>query len=107
MKHILLDTNVVLDALLLTGSHGRRTRFRFWQAHVAGQIDAHAIATSLTNIFYVSRKLGASGLGKVFTPVSTNCGSSPSMPRCCRRRLRSVGAISRTIFRSPARQPPS
>jgi predicted nucleic acid-binding protein len=56
MKHVLLDTNVVLDALL-DRQPWSPDAIQIWQAHVAGQIDAHVIATSLTNIFYVSRKL--------------------------------------------------
>lgn len=56
MKRVLLDTNVVLDVLLDRQPWSPKAT-QIWQAHLAGRVEAHLIATSLTNIFYVSRKL--------------------------------------------------
>jgi predicted nucleic acid-binding protein len=56
MKRVLLDTNVVLDALL-DRQPWSAAATQIWQAHRAGKVEAHVNATSVTNIFYVSRKL--------------------------------------------------
>ena len=53
---VLLDTNVVLDVLLnrqpwVTEASG------IWQANDAGELDGYIVATTLTNIFYVARRL--------------------------------------------------
>jgi predicted nucleic acid-binding protein len=56
MKAILLDTNVVLDVLLARQPWSQDAT-EIWQAHRAGTVAAHVAATTLTNIFYVSRKL--------------------------------------------------
>lgn len=53
---VLLDTNVVLDVLL-----NRETWVKdsaaVWQASDQGRIIGHITATTLTDIFYVSRRL--------------------------------------------------
>ena len=53
---ILLDTNVVLDVLL------RRETWladaeRLWEAAEQGHVHAHVCASSITDIFYICRKL--------------------------------------------------
>jgi predicted nucleic acid-binding protein len=56
MNRILLDTNVVLDALLERDPWVAEAR-AIWDAHLRYRISAHITATSLTDIFYVSRRL--------------------------------------------------
>ena len=56
MRPVLLDTNIVLD-VLLERTPWSQDATEIWQAHRAGTIDAHLVATTLTNIFYVSRRL--------------------------------------------------
>ena len=55
MMRVLLDTNVVLDALLERAPWVAEAR-AIWEAHLAYRIAAHITATSLTDIFYVSRR---------------------------------------------------
>ena len=54
--HVLLDTNVVLD-VLLNRQPWVSEAAAIWQANDVGQIDAYLVATTLTNIFYVARRL--------------------------------------------------
>jgi predicted nucleic acid-binding protein len=56
MNAVLLDTNIVLD-VLLERQPWSQAAIAIWQAHRAGTVAAHVAATTLTNIFYVSRKL--------------------------------------------------
>jgi predicted nucleic acid-binding protein len=56
MIRVLLDTNVVLDALLERDPWVQEAR-AIWQAHLQLRIAAHFTATSLTDVFYVSRRL--------------------------------------------------
>jgi predicted nucleic acid-binding protein len=56
MKAVLLDTNIVLDVLLDRQPWSREAT-EIWQAHRTGDVSAHIAATTLTNVFYVSRKL--------------------------------------------------
>ena len=55
MIHALLDTNVILDALLdrLPWNYEAQS---LWQADADGQFVAYVTATSLTDIFYLSRR---------------------------------------------------
>ncbi len=55
MIHALLDTNVILDALLerLPWSTEATT---IWQAKLDRQFTAYVTATSVTDIFYISRR---------------------------------------------------
>jgi predicted nucleic acid-binding protein len=55
MTRALFDTNVILDALLdrLPWSADAKA---LWQAHLNNQFAAHVTATSLTDIFYISRR---------------------------------------------------
>lgn len=55
MIHALLDTNVILDALLdrLPWNYEAKS---LWQADADGQFVAYVTATSLTDIFYLSRR---------------------------------------------------
>ena len=55
MIRVLLDTNVVLDALLNRQPWNTRAR-AIWQAHLDNQIAAHITATSATDVFYVARR---------------------------------------------------
>src|SRR5688572_26864984 len=52
----LLDTNVILDVLLKrepwVGDSGA-----IWRAHDAGRLRGHVMASAITDIFYVARKL--------------------------------------------------
>jgi len=56
MRRVLLDTNVVLDALLERAPWVAEAK-AIWEAHLGYRIAAHITATSLTDIFYVSRRL--------------------------------------------------
>ena len=55
MIHALLDTNVILDVLLdrLPWNYEAQS---LWQADADGQFVAYVTATSLTDIFYLSRR---------------------------------------------------
>ena len=55
MTRALLDTNVILDALLDRQPWSTDARV-LWQAHLNNQFAAHVTATSLTDIFYISRR---------------------------------------------------
>jgi predicted nucleic acid-binding protein len=56
MTRVLLDTNVVLDVLL--DRHPWNVQaIAIWQAHLQNQIAAHMTATSVTDVFYVARRL--------------------------------------------------
>jgi predicted nucleic acid-binding protein len=56
MIRVLLDTNVVLDALLSRTPWNAEADAIF-EANRVGQIAAHLTATSLTDVFYVARRL--------------------------------------------------
>lgn len=68
MNRILLDTNVVLDALLERAPWVADAR-AIWDAHLRYRATAHITATSLTDIFYVSRRLA--GRAKAWVAVGT------------------------------------
>jgi predicted nucleic acid-binding protein len=53
---VLFDANVLLDVLLEREPWFADSQ-AVWQAHDRQQIQGHIIATSLTNLFYVARKL--------------------------------------------------
>ena len=56
MTRVLLDTNVVLDVLL--DRHPWNVQaIAIWQAHLRNEIAAHMTATSVTDVFYVARRL--------------------------------------------------
>lgn len=55
MIRALLDTNVILDALLDRQPWSTDAK-ALWQAHLNNQFAAHVTATSLTDIFYISRR---------------------------------------------------
>jgi predicted nucleic acid-binding protein len=53
---VLVDTNVVLDHLLLREPwHGEAQPF--WQAHDSGRVVGYLPASTLTDIFYIGRRL--------------------------------------------------
>jgi predicted nucleic acid-binding protein len=56
MKRIMLDTNIVLDALLERDPWVAEAR-TIWSNHLRSRIAAHITASSLSDIFYVSRRL--------------------------------------------------
>jgi predicted nucleic acid-binding protein len=56
MSRILLDTNVVLDALL-TRTPWNVDAEAIFKANRGGQIAAHMTANSLADVFYVARRL--------------------------------------------------
>ena len=68
MNRILLDTNVVFDALLERDPWVAEAK-AIWEAHLQYHISAHITATSLTDIFYVSRRLR--GREKAWIAVGT------------------------------------
>ena len=53
---VLLDTNVVLDVLLQRGQWLADAEV-IWQASVDGQLESCVTASSLTDIYYISRRL--------------------------------------------------
>jgi predicted nucleic acid-binding protein len=54
--NVLLDLNVVLD-VILQRQPWLAEATAVWNAHHRGQIRAHLVATSLTNLFYIARRL--------------------------------------------------
>ncbi len=68
MRHVLLDTNVVLDVLFDRAPWAAESR-AIWQAVDDGQILAYLAATTFTNIFYVGRRI--SGLQSAHKAVQT------------------------------------
>ena len=66
MIHALLDTNVVLDALLDRTPWNIQAN-AIWQAQLDKQFIAYVTATTLTDIFYISRRYG--GLEKAWRLV--------------------------------------
>ncbi len=66
MIHALLDTNVVLDALLDRTPWNIQAN-AIWQAQLDKQFVAYVTATALTDIFYISRRYG--GLEKAWRLV--------------------------------------
>lgn len=55
MIHALLDTNVVIDALLERPPWSSDAK-PLWQAHREKQLVAYVTATTLTDVFYLSRR---------------------------------------------------
>jgi predicted nucleic acid-binding protein len=55
MTRALFDTNVILDVLLDRHPWSADAKV-LWQAHLNNQFAAHVTATSLTDIFYISRR---------------------------------------------------
>jgi len=55
MTHALLDTNVVLDTLFDRQPWSADAK-TLWQAHLNNQLAAYITATSLTDVFYISRR---------------------------------------------------
>lgn len=66
MIHALLDTNVVLDALLDRTPWNVQANV-IWQAQLDKRFVAYVTATTLTDIFYISRRYG--GLEKAWQLV--------------------------------------
>ena len=66
MIHALLDINVVLDALLARTPWNVQAN-AIWQAQLDKRFVAYATATTLTDIFYISRRYG--GLEKAWQLV--------------------------------------
>jgi len=52
---VLLDTNIVLDALLDREPWNENAK-AIWQAHLHGELAAHITANALTDIFYIARR---------------------------------------------------
>ena len=59
MIHALLDTNVILD-VLLDRTPWSTDAVVLWQAKLDGQFAAYVTATSLTDIFYITRRYAGS-----------------------------------------------
>ncbi|MCY2995883.1 MAG: PIN domain-containing protein [Planctomycetota bacterium] len=55
MIRVLLDTNIVLDALLDRAPWNADAR-AIWEAQLGGRLAAHVTASSLTDVFYVARR---------------------------------------------------
>ena len=66
MIHALLDTNVILDALLDRTPWNIQAN-AIWQAQLDKQFVAYVTATTLTDIFYISHRYG--GLDKAWRLV--------------------------------------
>lgn len=66
MIHALLDTNVVIDALLERPPWSSDAK-PLWQAHREKQFAAYVTATTLTDIFYLSHR--HAGLAKAWQSV--------------------------------------
>lgn len=56
MMQILLDTNVILDVLLKREPWVAEAS-ALWKAHDEGRITGYIVASSVTNIFYIARRL--------------------------------------------------
>jgi predicted nucleic acid-binding protein len=70
---VLVDTNVILDALLERQPWVAEAA-TIWQANLTGEVAAHMTATSLTDVFYIGRRLPAEPVpGRPFVLASTNC----------------------------------
>ena len=55
-KRVLFDTNVIIDVLTNREPFVAASKV-VWQLHDQGDIDGYLSATSLTNLFYITRKL--------------------------------------------------
>ena len=53
---VLIDTNVVLD-ILLERSEWVVDAERIWQASRDGRLSSHVSASSITDVYYISRRL--------------------------------------------------
>ena len=67
---VLLDLNVVLDALL-GREPWRAEADAIWDANKDGQVDARMSAAALPTLFYLALQAGRPG--RVPTPAATNC----------------------------------
>ena len=65
---VLLDANVVLDVLLNRAPWATEAK-TIWQANDEGQLTAYITATTITDIFYVARRIA--GLSIAQTAVQT------------------------------------
>ena len=63
--NVLLDTNIVLDVLLEREPWFSDSQ-EIWQASEDGRLTAHLLASTLTDIFYIARKLA--GIEKARMP---------------------------------------
>jgi hypothetical protein len=54
--NILIDLNIVLDVILQRQPWFAETTV-IWDANRQGQIHGHLVATSLTNLFYITRRI--------------------------------------------------
>jgi predicted nucleic acid-binding protein len=66
MKRLLFDTNVVLD-VLLNREPWVTESYTLWQAQNQGRLVGFVSASTITDIFYVSRRIA--GIDKAFTAV--------------------------------------
>jgi predicted nucleic acid-binding protein len=64
--NILLDTNVVLDVLLAREPWVHEAKY-IWQACEQNRINASIVASSVTDIFYIAKRLG--GFAKAIEAV--------------------------------------
>ena len=53
---VLIDANVVLDVLLNRAPWVTESK-AIWDANHRREIDGHVVATTVTNLFYIARKL--------------------------------------------------
>lgn len=77
MIHALLDTNVVMDALLERAPWITDTK-PLWEAHREKQFVAYVTATTLTDIFYLSHR--HAGLAKAWQSVHYILNHLPIIP---------------------------
>ena len=77
MIHALLDTNVILD-VLLDRPPWSTDAAALWQAKLDGRFVACVTATSLTDIFYITRRYA--GLEKAWQAVHTSLDQLSVIP---------------------------
>ncbi len=77
MIHALLDTNVILD-VLLDRTPWSTDAVTLWQAKLDGQFGACVTATSITDIFYITRRYA--GLEKAWQAVHTSLDQLSVIP---------------------------
>ena len=68
---VLFDTNIVLDVILDREPHAVAAR-ELWARAAAGKITGYLVATTLTNVFYLTRKaIGAEAARRAIADLLT------------------------------------
>lgn len=61
--NVLVDLNIVLD-VILQRPQWLDEATAIWDANIQGRIRGHLVATSLTNLFYITRRILGTGAGR-------------------------------------------